>query len=664
MSAVELHNIDDVVSAITGDISHGATSRRTWSVHGEPTAGKSAVLEAVHDYFRDEGTIRPVIVAAPTQAYDSAHAALIDLAEGLTLRTSLLEKVKDPEVSWSSKVQIIRRELGREGGVVLLLDEPRKWAPSESYFSSFVYDVYNLVFDGAGFVSVTAGPAPIHVQRTYDFHLDPASDPDIVLAGIDSTALTVARDFVAQRFGERLQQISPLQIRLLVAMAALDESLVSGVDASAAEHRAALVADLADLADQTAPDLRDLWLQLAAVREPFDEELLGLLGVRELVPRDAAIVSQCLLFPRHHGLVLHESLRSIRRQIEHDRTSVHARLASYYRHRFTDPKSDNNVRLRDSIEAFHHASSAGIADLEKFKPFFVDQLNILGYHLSYNEHDLARAADVFKLALDWDPTNPYAAHYRAYNLDRQADNPDAGVDPNEVEQLYRLAVGTNPLHPWFRARLITFLLAQARIDDAWTAWLDANEAFGPDADEKVYFGLHLHVARTLLYRGELRHTETLLRTLPPEVAGAPHFQAIRDRLWALREAQAHGSYVPAIYLKPGWYRHPNRLRSTGLKRWLAARVATVAEDVVELDVADITPGLSPDYGSVELQLETLRAWWKESADISSLAPGQFLEIGFYGIEGEQGEAVRLPRYRWEDLTLPDEDPDRYLRAGM
>ncbi len=172
----------------------------------------------------------------------------------------------------------------------------------------------------------------------------------------------------------------------------------------------------------------------------------------------------------------------------------------------------------------------------------------------------------------------------------------------------------------------------------------------------MYFGLYLHVARNLLYRGELRHTQTILRGLAPEVANDPRFKAIQERLWALREAQEHGSYVPAIYLKPDWWRYPKRLKNTGLTRWLAAKVASVSPDTVELDVADITPGAGPEYGYLELPLDTLAKWWKESDNPSSLEPGEFLEIGFYAKDGEHAVAVRHPRLRWEDLTLPDEDP--------
>lgn len=662
MAAIDLHNVEGAVDEIVRGV-ETAGNGGTWSVLGEPTAGKSAVLERVYDYFMQEGSVRPILVTPAPRAYDAAHAALIDLAEGLELNQSALSTIQDPEAEWSTKLQRVGNALRREGRVVLLLDEPESWLPRETYFTEFVRDIWSLAFDRVGSTTVTAGLTPFPVRGRRAIHLDPASNPEGVLAAIDAPALAAAKGAVAYRFATSLSAVSPLQIRLLVAIAALSEAELDRVDATALEHLASLVEVLADLADIETPQLRDLWLHLAAVREPFDQELLGLLKLHQLPPRDAAVVSQCLLFPRRGGLVLHESLRRILKQLDTDTRAIHSLLAKYYRHRFTDSDAVVKTRLRDSIESFHHASSAGIFDLDTYRPFFVDQLNILGYHLSVDEHDPANAAEAFQVALTWDPANAYAAHYRAFNLDRQAGT-GASVDPEEVERLYRLAVEGQPQHPWFRARLINFLIAQSRIDDAWSAWLDATEAFGSDPPESIYFGLHLHVARNLLYRGELRHTQVLLRGLPPEVASDGRFRAIQERLWALREAEEHGSYVPATYLKPEWWRYPKRLASTGLQRWLAAKVASVTADTVELDVADITSGRRPDYGYLELPLETLAEWWKEGADLSTLEAGQFIEIGFYGRDGENVVALRHPRVRWEDLTLPEDDPDRYLRAAV
>ena len=110
------------------------------------------------------------------------------------------------------------------------------------------------------------------------------------------------------------------------------------------------------------------------------------------------------------------------------------------------------------------------------------------------------------------------------------------MDPNEVERLYRQAVEEQPKPPWFRW-LITFLIADERLDEAWSEWVLANEAFGPEPPDYVCFGLRLHVARSFLYRGELEHTDSVLRAVPTELLSDERFAVIKERLAALREAR-------------------------------------------------------------------------------------------------------------------------------
>ena len=665
MSSLELHNVEDAVDQIERGIAQADRHTSTWSVLGEPTSGKSAVLEQVHQRLETRGRVRSIVVSPPPRAYDAGHAALLDLAEGLSLSPHALGTVRDPHATWQAKVRAVRAALMKAGKIVLLVDEPAVWSPrKETYFRAFVSDMWDLIFNTSNTVVVTAGPTPSRGPGHRAIHLDPASEPESVLAAIDASVLSRAKAVVQARFGAELASISPLQIRLLVAIAAINESALQRLEPSLIEHRNGLVDTLASLVDADHPRLRDLWLRAAALREPFEDDLLGLIGIRELNELESAIAKQCLLFRRRERLVLHESLRTVTGAIDHDEAAVHRLLAAYYRHRFDDPEAGESARLRDSLEAFHHASSAGVVELDNYRPFFVDQLNILGYRLSVEQHERERAADVFRIALEWDSRNAYAAHYRAYNLDLLATDSGQAVDPAEVELLYRQAAEEQPRHPWFRSRLITFLIAEARIDEAWAEWLSATEAIGRDASESVYFGMHLHVARTFLYRGELDHAESILRSLPAEIARDDHFAAISERLGALREARDHGSHVPAPYLTRGWWRRPKLLDEGDLARWLAVRVARVDGDELEFDVADITPGERPVYGALEIPLKTLATWWRGPGDVSTVQAGEFLEIGFYGTDPEARVlAVRHPPTRWPDLARSNEDPDRYLRAA-
>jgi tetratricopeptide (TPR) repeat protein len=667
MSSIELSNVAEAVERLSAEVVIHREATHTWSVFGEPTAGKTAVLDGLQERLAAQPGVLPILIDPPSRAYDAGHVALVQLAEALTDDQQKLANIKDPERPWEDKLRYVRAWLQRDPSrVVLLADEPRGWAPRDSYFSAFVSDIQEMVFDGLAVAAVTAGAPPFHVRHFHRLDLEPASDHEGVLARIDAPSLTEAREVVAAGFGDALGRMSPLQTRLLVAIAALDADELRRFDPGLTEDRSELVATLLRLVETetAANDLRVAWLRLAAVREPFEDDLLEHLGVFDLADVEQAILRQCLLFQRHDRLVLHGSLRRIPAMTEQLPPGTHELLASYYREKFISSGGDDSGRLRDAVEAFHHASSAGIVALDEYRPFFVEQLNILGYHLSYEQRNFESAAAVFGTALKWDPDNPYALHYRAFNLERLA------RDPQEVESLYRRAVERAPGHTWFRSRLISFLISEARIDDAWREWLLAIDALDVDRAETFYYSLHLHVARMFVYRGELTFAETVLRAVPAHIRRDPRFVAIADRLEVLRETNEVGSHVPAPLMRPEWWRYgPNLLHDDvggiARSRWLAGRVTAVDEDVIVLDVADVVGTERPVYGAAVFPHVSWAAWWEGPGRESDLKPGTFVEVGFYG-DGETttGVAIAYPKLRWRDLTRhDDDDPDRFARVA-
>jgi tetratricopeptide (TPR) repeat protein len=674
VSELALLNIDEavegLVSQLQGGRVFGGRSRRgekLFRVAGEPTAGKTAVLEGVRQKLETSSRLRPVMVNPPLNAHDAGPVALLQIAEAVVRDRSRLEPILDPRRSWDEKFGQIRRWLSREANnVVLLLDEPAEWPSYDTYFGELARQVWQLAFDGIGCRTVVAGRIPTGFRKVEPLTIRAASDPEQVLERVTADSLQPSRRAVREVAGKQLESLSPLQVRLLVALIALDPDEAALLDFGST-GRAQLASRLQTVIERMGESgLGRVWREVAQVREAFDRDLLTHLGIDGLATTERAILEQCLLFRRDDGLILHETLRTFAPTAgEQEMRGTHERLGDYYRQRFVRKGEAATGRLRDSIEAFYHASRAGVVGLDKYRPFFTDQLNILGYNLSVEHHAYSEAASVFGHALQWDAENAYAAHYRAFNLDQVHER------PVEVEQLYRRAVELNPDHTWYHSRLITFLIAWSRIEEARAAWLDALETLerpGADLPDAFYFGLHLHVARVLIYRGELDFAEAVLKHVPPTARRNPRFGHLEARLIALIEARDHGSFVPLPYLRPKWWSEPpRRLPSTcngkRLSRWLAAEVDSAGNECVELHVADVVVGeqTRPDSGNTRVARSDLRGWWDSIGSPDDLAPGDFLEIGFYGDEPDvETIVVKVPTETDWDEGAFDLHPDRYL----
>jgi hypothetical protein len=263
----------------------------------------------------------------------------------------------------------------------------------------------------------------------------------------------------------------------------------------------------------------------------------------------------------------------------------------------------------------------------------------------------------------------------AYNLDR------LGREPTRIEDHYRRAIGLNGRHPWWRARLVSFLVARGRTADAkaeWDSALDGLTAADREESAAFYETLHGWVAATLLRRGQLSFAHEILSDVPHRArAESPQITALIRRLRALEIADREGAFVPAEHLTPDWWtRGPfllarrvgdeDRLR---LRRWLAGRIDALDEDVVELRVRDVRSDADapPPIATLRIgrrEFDTLSRDWPSS----DLSPGRFVEIGLYS-DQEGHESLRLVRVHaerdWNDETLPAPmgPGDRYWTAA-
>jgi tetratricopeptide (TPR) repeat protein len=651
----------------------------TWVIRGEPTAGKTAALESIFRSLIGHENLIPIMVAPPPGAPDSGPIALLQIAERLraaeVIDAASLDELLDPTRQWQKKRERVRGWLNdNRSSVVMLCDEPLVW-PADSEFGRHARNIWSFAFDGVRCRTISGGDAPYWAEVADEYVLEPASVGAEVLETLLNTEVGAAARQLDETFSGSLEAFSPLQIRLLVAVAAIDPTAVRRMAATGHVRTNEIVRLLIERLerDEALAPLRTAWSRLAEVREPFDRELLSVVEPADLTDVQRTILERCLLFEREGRLVLHERLRALAATDAYVRDpTLHGTLADYYKARFAS-RSDDELRLRDSVEAFHHASIAGIHDDDRFKPFFLEQWSILGYYLSYHRRQYESAVRAFREALRWEPEDAYANHYLAYNLDVLAENPE------EVETHYRRAIERDSTgNAWYHARLINFLLALSRVDDARSAWIDAlDELVTPDASvrQSLYFDLHLHVARMLLYRGELDFASSVLERVPAVVRAEGVFQQIQLRLLALKEARDFGSFVPGWLLRPQWWKQqPNLLRPTWagkpLREWLAGEVDDVDTEHKEvwLSVAYVTEEVQagkldrPIVGSTSYTYDELHRWWSFAGQPADLRPGDFVEIGFYGAEGDSDTVVAMHSERtWIDLAYPgaEPDPDRY-----
>jgi tetratricopeptide (TPR) repeat protein len=525
-----------------------------------------------------------------------------------------------------------------------------------------------------------AVPDGIKVKGVRDLSLE-SSPLEWLRTPTNWGTLADAAKYVARRSTDELSRYSPLQLRFMVALQALDAApwTASPADLS----RRALSRSVADAfaADAEHAALRTLWTKLALVRLPFSPQLLARLGEPNLGQRARDLLHHCLLYGRDGNLVLHETLRRDaleRGWLDHGALrNAHGVIASAYAETFA-----NEPRFLDQLEAYHHATEAADDSLlSKLSPMFVEQLDALGRARSLaarRERNEQRrralydaAVETFRSSVRWDDTNAYAHHYLAFNLDVQ------GKGTTDIEQHYPRAIELEPRTAWWHSRWICYLITRGQARRAERAWDDALDALGlpqPGGGPAfVYEGLQLWVARLLLHRGRLDFAERVLKNVPADVRDTHvGLRALLRRLEVLLETRHRRAFLPGPLMRSDWWKHRPallQLQDRGkLVRWLAARVDEVdlQERVLRLDGAQVSVGhdKEPELCSLEVPFAEFDKW-NPDEPAKSLAAGRFLEIGVYvggGNKGAQKRARVQPQRAWVDDDLPTifPDPIRWL----
>lgn len=652
-----------------------------WKVVGPETAGKTALLHALAQELSSQDFV-PILVSPPCRQFDSGGLALLRVAGAL--KSNKLTNGWDGRffadaAGWDERLDALRDGLEQNSEkVVLLLDEPDRWTPprgEDSALHSRSAAVVQLLVNVAECRRIVAvGSQTQFPLSATSVTLAARSEPRQFLNDQEWGELATVASEIWNTFGPVLESYSPLQIRLLVAIAALSSVKSLQARLATAQTRAALSRMLAEVltGKDDHKSLAKMWGQLALERLPFSESLLGRLGAQALPARSRAIVRHCLLYPLGARLAMHQTLRADafnNHWVEgKPARQAHSVLAAFHRERFAETQQDT-TRLADTLqheaEVFFHLAKAG--DLEaalKVRTWFATQLNLLGKTLSFDLRRFDDAVRVFAKAVERDDANDYGHHYLGFNLQV------LGRDPDRSETHYRRAIELNPTFVWWRARYVRFLVVLGRVNEARSAWDDAQDAcVGADRPEAwVYENLHLPVATLLLRRGQLDFARDVLSSVPEGLMHQPKFRAASRRLTALYEVLEGGGVFPlSIAPEHWWDRGPHlfreRLRGNKrLQRWLPARVEAVEKGILHLRLGERVNGKA-SYGLAEMTFKEFDASC-EDEKASDLREGRFLEIAYFA-EGKKAERVirthKDEPYDDPDLVEEYPDPTTYIR---
>lgn len=690
------------IEKTSGELAESLAAKGTKTllqVDGPPGAGKSVCLRRLAERLGTETDLKPIVVAPPSQHLDVGAVALADVAAGLgrhSLLNGELEAWTGAEnvAAWSERVADVERWVGGNAQrVVLLFDNPGSWGANRDEDDLFRQRglAAAMALTRLRCRRVIAGELPIPWVAPDDRAelSTPTIDPRWLERPEEWGALAPVVTAVASSpvLGERL---NPLQVRLLIGIAALTtidrttewfEREVDDPDRRASTRK--MVDRLADAVrgSDCGSRLWTAWLRFSMTRRSFDQEVFDALVPGSARPLERDLLRHCLLFGEG-TMRMHDDVRqyAIRWRRTHRNEAREKRLLSVttrrlfelYRQRFDRAKveGDSSRALRESIEAYHFASSSGDDELvRQVSPVFGEQLDALGWSLSYEHGKFREAAAAFEQALRWDSEDHYAHHYLAYNLDR------LGERVEEVEAHYRRAVELEREHPWWRSRLIVFLIARGRLGEAEAEWNEAIlelSAGDGDASRSVYEHLHHWVAGALLDAAEPAFARRVLDEVPGWARTAVYAE-LSQRADALLQLGDGDAVVPSWRLRPGWWREgPERLQFkflTGEQRvkWLAGRVERTDEKGIHVRAAVVEGDEQPYMAWTTIAEDQFAEWCQDEVDVKEIRAGAFLELGLYvnpdaGAKKASPQSVIrvLPEREWSVAGLSEMRSDRYL----
>jgi hypothetical protein len=614
-------------------------------------------------------------MSAPRHELDSGVAALTLIGSSLHANALLngeLDRLRDVRIQWPEKLNASREWIDRfRDDVVLLCDEPTSWVADTAGFSDASNRlsrelIHWLLYD-APVRRIVAGWFPDRPSNTPHFATPTVDDPRSLFQETDLRA--------AQAVFERLMRIgdsipagkTPLYYRILLSLACITsvEYVEKGLSHLPSEsYMVDRILKFIGRGERWSA-LRTALLRFALARIPVPANQAVELTVG-LTDRGRVI---CKLLSqeseegvRLHGIVRTDILSKKAPEWKLDDTEL-TRTHSLLEDAYVAQAGSAGEVVHLKMEAFHHSVFRDEQQQFAGAPFFVEQLLAAGRSLSLHKR-YKKAASLFQVAIEFDPSCDYGHHYFAFNLDALAQQ------TAQVEQHYQRAIELNPLHPWWRSRWITYLVTRGRPREARDAWEQAvNElSVSPDSPPELYKSLHKWVIRWLLHWVQLDFAESVMASVPMAIlredAG---FRALSKLHRALRAAENRLVMFPLSIPRSRWWYGPHldlprSVNGKELREWRPARVQHIEDETVHLLIGErpkTTRG-EPEYGYFEFGKDEMAAA-AYGFRCRDLAPGTFLELAFYGDDGEMRIALHRDQM-WHDPNLPPLlfEPNRYV----
>ncbi len=647
-------------------------------VFGDWGMGKSSLLESLATILNDQN--RPaIVVSPPTAELDTGPAALVQIAQGLATHGLMndsngVENIRNPRLPFEKKLDVISEILEKEkGNVVLLCDEPSRWAIRERDDILFYADANRHAKAVSRRLVEDFTCSRVIAEQSWDGITQDAFH-HLVKPGENQSLLSLPDfqdelDEILKDAPQLRSEKSYLYLRILAALKASGGDpfeLMWQREQDLAIHLLRFLKDL-----QLPDNLLRLVEKLPLVRGPIDDALLTALGfTKSFSSIEERLLKHAILTRLPSGeYSLHSSIRyaiAVSLPIAPEiAVRTHGEIAEFFASRLQVLRAANKIALDVEYRGYDQSARAGFASIERFSHFFTAQLHVWGRTLSRDLHRYRDAAIIFRSAVDEDDRDEYGNHYAAYNLDIIA------AEEDEIELRYRRAVELNFSHPWYWSRWINFLVTTGRMQEAYQEWnIALNVLSAPDnEDSSIYEHLHFWVAQLLIYRAQLEFAERVLQDVKPKVRATDvRFVELNRLLTGMKIARDERPIFPA-YVDPAnyWSKYPHleqplHWRDRHLDSFYSARVEHVDDDAVAVIVGRREDGVVR-YGAINIPRDKF-----DSAALdfcaADLGAGRYIELSYYGDD----QLMRIDAYPMEppsSSTLPPLDPpnpNRYLEG--